>query len=221
MLKDSQFYFIDDKPFVRVTQVLTVLHRPGLVRWVGSVGNDEAEVRRDQAADIGTEVHKLIVRIESQRSPILKGEWDTFSEEIKNCLRAYQQAQSYLKFRVLQSEMFLVNTEEGYAGTTDALVSLKGQKRLYDWKTGTVRDPQTKEIYPEIAFQLAAYYKAFDGDITGCTAIHLNKDTGIFVPSEDIYNLDDMDEPYQCFLGLKRVWEFLRRNHDSTNKKRN
>lgn len=205
-MKDSKFYYVNDRPFVRVTQVLSVLDRPGLDRWRGSVGNDEAEVRRDQAADIGTEVHGLIHTI-NKGIAIRNGDWIMLADEIKNCLRAYQQAQAKLKFKPVQSELFLVG--DGYAGTTDCLAKIGKELWLLDWKTGTIRDPQTKEVYPEIHYQLAAYYKACKENLAGCMVAHLNRDTGIF-NGNDTFTITQprIDQAYECFRGLLTVWNY-------------
>jgi len=198
--KDSKFYYVDGKPVVRVTQVLSVLARPGLVSWIGDVGSAEAELRRDEAASIGTEVHSLIAR----GTPIQSGEWCLFADEIKNCLRAYQQAQAKIKFKPVQNEVFLIG--DGYAGTTDCLAEIGRQLWLLDWKTGTIRDPRTNEIYPEIRYQLAAYYKACK--VAGCMAIRLNKDTGVFTDN-DIFKITQprIDEAYECFKACLTLWK--------------
>ena len=209
MDKDSQFYYVNGRPIVRVTEVLSVLDRPGLDQWRGNIGNTEADDRRNQAADIGTEVHKYIASINNGHA-IENGEWLLLSEEIKNCLRAYQQAQSKLKFKPVLSELFLIG--DGYAGTADYLAKIKKDLWLIDWKTGTIRDPKTKKIYPEIHFQLSAYYHACTEYLAGCMAVHLNGDTGIFT-KDDVFVITEpqISEAYRCFCGLLEVWKYLNR----------
>jgi len=210
--KDNRYYYVDGKPLVRVTEVLSILDRPGLDLWRGNIGNGEAESRRDQAADIGTEAHSLIHRV-NNGNPILSPEWSMLSIELQNSLRAYKQAQAALKFKPVQSELFLATID--YAGTTDCLVKIGKEHWLLDWKTGTIRDPRTHEVYPEIHFQLAAYYYAYQGTLAGCMAIRLNKDTGVFT-KDDAFTITEpqLSHAYACFCGLLETWYYINKRRD-------
>lgn len=205
MDKDSRYYYVDGVPVPRVTEILSVLNRPGLNRWQASVGLDEAESRRDMAADIGTEAHSLI-HLMNKGTPITPILWATLADELKNCIRAYRQAQDKIKFKPVQSELFLIG--DGYAGTTDCLAKIGKELWLLDWKTGTICDPQTKVIYPEIRYQLAAYFKACKEKLEGCMAIHLNKENGIF-NGNDIYKITQpqIDRAYECFRAALTLWK--------------
>lgn len=220
--KDDTYYYDGDDKFLRVTKVLEILAKPGLVRWIGSVGNDEAELRRDEGGSIGTEVHRLTHIIDTATDDIIKAEihqkWDTFADEIKNCLRCHIQAKDYLGYKVKASEKFLVDYVNMYAGTTDREVTIKRQEYFGDWlldiKTGTIKDPRTKEVYPEIEFQLSAYFMIAwksNPDLRGCMALRYNKETGIFIPKEDLFVIEepDLHKPFECWLSLKKVWEYI------------
>lgn len=77
------------------------------------------------------------------------------------------------------AEATVFNVAEGYAGTLDAIVRIGGRSFLVDYKTG-------KDIYPDVALQLAAYEHAEavllpDGSsapmpvVDGCFALHLRE----------------------------------------------
>jgi hypothetical protein len=80
-------------------------------------------------------------------------------------------------FELVEATVF--NVTEGYAGTLDAVAKVGGRRFLFDWKTG-------KDIYPDVALQLAAYEHAEgvllrDGTtapmptVDGCCALHLTE----------------------------------------------
>lgn len=80
-------------------------------------------------------------------------------------------------FQLVEATVF--NVAEGYAGTLDAVARIGGRTFLFDWKTG-------KDIYPDVALQLAAYEHAEgvllrDGSsapmpaVDGCAALHLRE----------------------------------------------
>ena len=64
--------------------------------------------------------------------------------------------------RLLHSEVTVFNEKYEYAGTVDAIVTLKsGHTAMVDWKT-------SKNVYPEHALQLVAYSNAeWIGDLEG------------------------------------------------------
>jgi hypothetical protein len=81
------------------------------------------------------------------------------------------------EFELAEATVF--NVAEGYAGTLDAVLSVGGHRLLFDWKTG-------KDIYPDVALQLAAYEHAEavllpDGStrpmpsVEGAAALHLRE----------------------------------------------
>ncbi len=77
------------------------------------------------------------------------------------------------------TEASVYNIKEGYAGTLDAIVRVGNRRLLVDYKTG-------KDIYADVALQLAAYERAEsvllpDGSsapmlpVDGCVALHLRE----------------------------------------------
>lgn len=77
------------------------------------------------------------------------------------------------------AEATVYSVSESFAGTLDAIFRVSGRTFLADWKTG-------KDIYPDVALQLAAYEHAEsvllpDGSsapmpaVDGCVALHLRE----------------------------------------------
>lgn len=217
--KDDRFYYEDGQKFVRVTEVLSCLNRPGLNKWQANLGTELAEEYSSQMRDIGSEVHGFIAQIikgySFRQSPEDGLKYAQLDKTIRNGLKAWNQAMLSIPFKPVQSEIFLISKKYGYAGTTDCLARIGHKKWLLDWKTGTIFDPRTGEIYPEIPLQLAAYYHAYketypSHKLTGCAAVHLSRDTGLWTP-KDIYKMDEgqLEKTFDAFAHLIEVWKYL------------
>jgi hypothetical protein len=107
---------------------------------------------------------------------------------------------------ILASEATVYNPTESYAGTLDAILEIGGKRILCDWKTG-------KDIYPDVALQLAAYANAEfillpDGTsqpmiaVDGAAALHL-REYDPATPDDRGYSL------IPCFIG-QPVWDAFR-----------
>ncbi len=209
---DDDFYYKDNKPYTRVTRNLDVLNREGLNRWVGSVGNAEAELRRDEAGAIGSEVHKYIKRINEDgfnfnTSKQTAFEWAQLSLEIRNCLKAYVQSEKSNDWEHVISELTMFSERYGYAGTADRIVKYNDALWVMDFKT-------SKEFWPEVDFQLAAYFTAFQQEfqmpLAGAIAIRLDKGTGQWTPKDiRVLTPDKLDESFKGYLGLKDARDYL------------
>lgn len=105
--------------------------------------------KRDEAADIGTEVHELVERH-------IRGEIDLRSgelrrrPEIQSGVDAYLQWESMTQLEIVEQEMELVSEQYQFGGSPDAIGRINGELCLIDWKT-------SKGVYPDFLIQLAAY----------------------------------------------------------------
>lgn len=131
--------------YPRVTSVTKVIDKPWLVQFYLEHGEQEAERRTDEAADIGTEAHQAIeVYIRSlgktcsDKLPI--GFLQFFKEE------AIDLTQPFL------CEERLFSDELGVCGKPDLIAHTKYGIGVYDWKT-------SKDVYPDYAIQMAYYYQ--------------------------------------------------------------
>lgn len=169
-----------------VTTILNVINKPALVPWAtktalenvrkallanppGKLGPEEygnwiadrvVEARqapekvRDTAADFGTRLHALI-------DEYLKSDFKDsmlVTDEMNEPFSAFQNWYRDSGLTIHQSE-FMVYSKRGYAGTVDAIATRwtpEGEELVVvDWKTSNA-------IYPEMAFQVAAYAEALE-----------------------------------------------------------
>lgn len=164
-------YTFDGVTYPGVTGILKVLDKSdALMAWAArntaeaalavdipalraSVGDDgvvkaltaRSSWRRDEAASLGTEVHRLA-------DMMVRGEpLPAISETALARVDHYTRWWTACGWKLRVSEALLVNTRKGYGGTLDLLCyDRDGRTVLADIKTG-------KAIYHEAVLQLAAY----------------------------------------------------------------
>lgn len=124
--------------------------------WAG-LSDDEAvkylkraptEVR-DTAADLGSEFHRMAEEW-AQRGEI---DAEHYAPEMLGFIPEFRRFLETYEPRFHRAEFVLWNETHGYAGTCDALVSIRGQFGLLDYKSGSM-------LKAEHAVQLAAYQYA-------------------------------------------------------------
>lgn len=149
---DAHEYTVDGLPYPGVTSVIgTVIRKPGLERWIGKVGNAEAERIRKEAAAHGTLVHALAALVvQGVPSIALEDEGPTQEQ-----IAAFTDWFAAYVSEVHAVELKVAHPTFRYAGTLDLLVRLIGDKRptIVDIKTGSA-------LYPEMRLQTAAYREA-------------------------------------------------------------
>lgn len=117
------------------------------------------------ACDTGSQVHSMIERY-------IKTERDQTSENdaVQNGFLAFLEWEERNRVKWIQSELTLVSTTYGYAGTCDAIADINGYRYLVDFKT-------SKAIYDEYRKQLAAYRIAEESGLD-VAVLRLDKETG-------------------------------------------
>lgn len=117
------------------------------------------------------------------------------------------------------AEATVYNVAEGYAGTLDAVLRIGGRAFLADWKTG-------KDIYPDVALQLAAYEHAeavllADGTsqpmpaVDGCFALHL-REFDPALPDERGYSVIQVATGQAAWDAFRYVREVMRWMEDTS-----
>ena len=145
-------YTVGGVPFDGVTSVIgKTLRKEGLERWIGKLGNEEAERRRNEAASHGTLVHALAALVvEGVPSVPMGDEGPTYGQ-----VAAFATwFETYVE-EVHAVELPVAHEQYRYAGTLDLLVRMKGDKRptVVDIKSG-------KAVYAEMRYQTASYREA-------------------------------------------------------------
>lgn len=177
-----------------VTTVLGILNKPALLEWAWQCGCKGLDYKaiRDQAADIGTLVHYLIMRELKGEKPDTSGYSAQDIEKAENCLLKFYEWQKTNKLVPLFVETPLISEEYKFGGTIDCFGAVNGEVMLLDFKTG-------KAIYPEMFYQLAAY-------------AHLLHENGHLVKTAKILRIgreesEDFEE--RTMTTLDKQWEIF------------
>jgi len=130
---------------------------------------------KDEAMNIGTEVHKMIENhiksiINKTDMPKYEGE---YRKEVENGYLAFLEWEKENITKWIASEKTVICKEFGYAGTLDAIAELKDGVYYIDFKS-------SKGFYDGYDKQISAY-KYADGEYpdAGIGVLRLDKETGI------------------------------------------
>jgi len=188
-----------------VTTVLGILNKPALLDWAWRLGCEGVDYKavRDNAADIGTLAHYLILCDLKKQKPDTSEYSPADVDKAENCLIKYY---GWLKEHPIEPVLVeepLVSERFGFGGTIDCLAKLNGDLILIDHKTG-------KSIYDEMFYQLAAYKALLNEhghDIKSCRILRIGREnTGDF--EERIIN--DLDKQWQVFLACLSIYKLKR-----------
>lgn len=195
-----------------VTTVLGILNKPALVHWAWELGTQSIDYRkvRDSAGDIGTLAHYLIMCYVKDEEP------DTSDYSLQDitraagCLARFAEWADKNTFKLILSEKPLVSEIHRYGGTVDLLVEQRGERILYDVKTGS-------GVYDENYHQVAAYYSLLNENGHHCDSvkiIHVDKDEPAGLHILTATNLDKHFELFLHCLGVYRLQgQLTRRNY--------
>lgn len=153
------------------------------------------EQLRDEAMDIGSQVHYLIEQY------LLGNPYeDLINEKTKLPFEAFLQWQKVRNFELVKAE-HAVWSKKGYAGTLDCVAYLDGKLYVIDFKTSSA-------IYPEYLLQVASYWKAYEENsgqkIKGIGILRLDKATGM--PEWVEFSKKDANRAFKMFMCLVKFW---------------
>jgi hypothetical protein len=165
---------------------------------------NQHNVKRDDAADIGSQVHDIAQRIgeELRDGKPLSDISEDLPEAVKNGVCAFIDWVVEHKVKFLECERMVYSKKHKFVGITDAIVEIDGKKYLIDYKT-------SKGIYSYMNYQVAGYTIAYEEEtkekLDGQMLIHFNKETGEFavkdISKED--NIKNRKAFLHC-LGVKQ-----------------
>ncbi|PIR97830.1 MAG: hypothetical protein COT89_02890 [Candidatus Colwellbacteria bacterium CG10_big_fil_rev_8_21_14_0_10_42_22] len=145
--KEQNGYEISGIWYPRVTSILNIKAKPALYRYYAELDSfEQAEKVMNKSADEGTRVHEAV-------EAILLGESPIFDKDIKPSVDAFK---NFLDIRDIQVdpdgvERRVINHNDRYAGTLDAMALIDGRFGIMDIKT-------SQGIYRDYNLQTAAYY---------------------------------------------------------------
>lgn len=135
-----------------VTTILGVLNKPALVYWANQLGLKGIDSRAytDDKAAIGTLAHYMILCHLKRTFPDVSDYSAKQIDQAETCLIKYWDWEKQHTLKTIFAEKPVVSDAFLYGGTFDWYGELDDTYALLDFKTG-------KGIYPEMAYQLAAY----------------------------------------------------------------
>lgn len=185
-----------------VTTYLDVLAKPALIHWaweLGVAGLDYRKVR-DQAGDIGTLVHYLILSH-------LKGEEPDLStytpQDIAAAASSMSKFKEWLEIHELEPillETPLVSELFSYGGTFDFYGKDNDKPTLLDFKT-------SGDVYPENFYQLAAYMMLLTEhgyEVKSARIVRVSRAEG---ESFDDRPAGKLENHWQIFLACQQIYE--------------
>lgn len=204
-------YLLDGRLLPRVSDILSVINKPGLNEWKQRVGAEEAQRISRQATDLGTLVHAGCEEIgRALRDDVAAAIDHTADDRTRPFLEAYLRYLEKRVRRVLLVEERVYHAAHGYAGTLDCAVELlTGEPALLDFKTGKTVDHVSTPL------QLAAYALAARDmgtlDAVKRLVVHLPSNQPGRVYEYDFSDADTYDHRWYAAL---RLWRHHEENKD-------
>lgn len=177
---DEHYYFVDDKFYPSVTQILDVALPKGygLLQYYGNLGVEKAEEERDKAGDRGSRIHKACETLLYGKPVKLKD----FPRKDAAVIVAFTNWLTIFQTKVIGIEMILASSM-GYAGTLDLYCQID-PKIIYEQTKLKTENPNwiidlktSKSIHDAHKLQQVAYKGAFkemyDIDVNN-GILHLN-----------------------------------------------
>lgn len=144
------------------------------------------QVRKDEAASKGSEVHKWAEEYIKDKNPALP-----LDEKVLNGVTGFLSWIQQNKVQLKESERMVYSKKHDYVGTLDAIGKINGKLSLIDFKTSNA-------VYSTMYYQVAGYQLAYEEEtgkkLTGPRyIIRFDKDTGDF----HVHNLDQDPKNYK------------------------
>lgn len=151
-------------------------------------------IKTKEAGDTGTFIHALVSKWIKQEEIIIPDD-----DKVRNGFDAFLKFQQEHKAKWLESEKIVYSQIFDFAGILDAVAEIDDKLVLVDFKS-------SNSLYPEYAFQAAAYQLAYE-EMTGKKIDHrliirFGKDDGQFEVKKYEENDKDIDGFLAC-LNLK------------------
>lgn len=227
-VNDSRLYLWEDQRVPSVTSIISMLPKPGLKYWaankVAEAAIDKGTVTQrdynwlkrapqrdlENASTMGSNVHDTLDKLVNLKEDEdgLQSVLDIPSDEVPYVDGFYQFVNRFQP-EFVRTEETVFGTIDGhsYAGSFDALIKIKDEHWLIDFKT------TRSGVHPEVALQLMAYANAEkiihpDGSdepmlpVDRFGVLWLRPDRWKFV------EVNPSDELMETFGGLVKAWHY-------------
>lgn len=209
-LRRGGFYWVQNKPYLSVTECLKIINKPALQYWFGRevyramVIDPSLDERSALAAPYqvssnaksrGTTVHSIVEAFK-QRGTVLEG----ISPEFQGYATAFYQFMKDHGVEIIEQEKTIFNDEHQIAGTLDMLNKIGESIHVTDVKTG-------KDIYPEARLQNSAYafmLRAMGVKVDEISILLL--ETGDDGKPTGKYKFQTVEEDMNAFLAVKTLY---------------
>ena len=221
--------------YPRVTSIISIKSKPALYRYYASMPSwFHAERIKNKSAEEGTIIHEAI------QNEMVGTEYLNHTENTLAAINAYKNFNNKINLisEKERIEYKIVNREDKYSGTIDAIVEIDGRVGVLDIKT-------SPNAYRDYNLQTAAYMKSAQNDFPeistrwillvntiqtcnicgsskrtkgGRVSVSLNtKDDHSINCTHDwqplkgtirLKELKDFEMDYEAFLGAKKLWEW-------------
>lgn len=205
------FYWVNSKPYISVTNVLSIIDKPALMYWFGQqvfraividpgLLDDEKEALRSpyrtskKAMFRGTTVHKMVEDYSGKKIT-------SADKDLQGYYDAYHDWSQATDFEIIEHERTVTSHKHKFAGTLDILAKSKsGETYIIDIKTG-------KDIYPETSLQLSAYKQGLKED-----GIKIDKLAVLLLKEDGNYKFEIVPYALKAFLSAKDLYEWKNSN---------
>jgi hypothetical protein len=193
----------DGKRVPGTTTITGLLDKPALVGWANDLGLQGINSRDyvDSMAGVGTLAHAMCV---AMLTGDLTEDLDEYAPiEVRLARNSAAKFQVWLdehEFKPILIEQPLVSEEHRFGGTIDIYGDLDGAPALVDLKTG-------KAIYPEMAYQLAAYRQLLiehGHTVDNVRIVRIGRDESEGFEERIFGNLD---KAWQVFWHLRQIYD--------------
>lgn len=209
--KRGGYYWIEEKPYLSVTQILSVISKPALTYWFGKQVYlamivdptlKEAEAMSapykvsDTAKTRGTSIHSVVEAYKKGSVINLEG----VPEALQGFTKAFYRAMEEIHIDFLEREKTVFSKKHKVAGTLDILAKVDGRVYVLDIKTG-------KDIYQEAFLQTSAYKSMVEeeGQKVDGIGVLLLKEDGSYKFETRI----DVEAETKAFFACKTLYEGL------------
>ena len=211
-----------DNVFQMLDAARTEEGRAEFIKWL----KQEPDRRRDERADIGSAIHKLVeCKILGEPAPVRL----LANEDFKPYIAHFNRWVAEWEIDFEASEMVVAHYEDEYAGTLDYLFRSRplakklgvpadtifpGDTKTGGTLNGTTYSGHVHGVYPEAGLQMSAYRKAPWGWERDGTRIELppRHDVGVILhlrpEGYNLYPARCGDDMYAIFQTIRKVAEF-------------